>query len=595
MSALDVAIIVFSGVYVTTRLNQGNTMSPRIFLFVLCLPPTFLYGQFLYNPMVFDDFNFFNGLEHEQLSGKGIFHSLRWVSYSTFDLTHEFLGRKMVWFRLGNLALHLATIIILFLFLRRLFTRVLPFDYESNGRLSLHWLAFFGALIFALHPVSVYAVAYLVQRSILMATLFALLTWWSFFEGVIKSNYRWLLVSVITYFLAVFSKEHAIMIPAVSIILLLLIDNRPVSQRVKLVWPIFVLYGLVGVFLILQIHSSHALGQIYEPKAAKLVSMLGPDFNADLVYPLSILTQSFLFFKYLWIWVIPSSAWMSVDMPQVFALKLWSWPQVTGFVGFIIYPVVAIRLLLQKGVKGLLGFGLLCPWLLFATELATVRIQEPFVLYRSYLWMAGAFAALPYLCQKLSAKKAAVALTCIAVLMMPVTWLRLQTFSHPLLLWDDAARLVEGTEEKYLGLDRIFFNRGTELMNVNQYDEALIDLTKAIDLQGYHTDLAYFNRRNVYLQKGKYLEALNDGNKAIELSPGRSQFYFGKARVLEKLKDSTGAWLAFNQACVRGYRLACQAIESSQASRVKDLAPLSLVLQLDIPKTPNMLLVRNGK
>ena len=185
--------------------------------------------------------------------------------------------------------------------------------------------------------------------------------------------------------------------------------------------------------------------------------------------------------------------------------SLWSWPEIAGLIGFIIYPIIAIRLLLQRGIKGLLGFALLCPWLLFATELSTIRIQESFVLYRSYLWMAGAFAALPFLCQKLSAKQAAITLTFVALFMMPLSWLRLTTFSHPLLLWDDAARLVENTEEKRLGIDRIFYNRGTELIRVKHYAEAIEDLSKVIELKGYYEGYAYQNRGSAYLESRQYL------------------------------------------------------------------------------------------
>ncbi|HEY8096647.1 MAG TPA: tetratricopeptide repeat protein, partial [Methylobacter sp.] len=248
-----------------------------------------------------------------------------------------------------------------------------------------------------------------------------------------------------------------------------------------------------------------------------------------------------------------------VDMPQAFVRSLWSWPETAGLVGFIAYPVIAIRLLLQRGTKGLLGFALLCPWLLFATELSTIRIQEPFVLYRSYLWMAGAFAVLPFLCQKLSAKQAAITLTFVALLMMPLTWLRLTTFSHPLLLWDDAARLVENTEDKRLGIERIFLNRGIELIRVKHYAEAIADLSKVIGLKGYYVGYAYQNRGSAYFESRQYLLALSDINKAIELlSTNKAKLYLGKARTLEGLNDSTAAMQAYKQACLLGLPTACQ-------------------------------------
>ena len=524
-------------------------------LLVLCLLVTLLYGQFIWNPLVFDDVIFFDGSVHEQYLDKIFSLDLRWLPYATFEWTRALLGLDLIWFRLGNLALHLAVSITLFLFLRRLFEWMLP---ESNESLSPHWLAFFSALIFALHPASVYAVAYLVQRSTLMATLFVLLTWRLFLEGLLRENYRWLLTSTVTYFLAVLSKEHAIMAPAVTITLLSLVNNQSVRQRFLLVWPSFVLYGLIGSFVVFQVKARHILGQAYEPIATDYISLLGPDFNVHLAYPLSILTQCFLFFKYLWVWVAPSPAWMAVDLPQHFALKLWAWPEVIGLVGFVVYPLIAIRLLQQKGLNGLLGFALLCPWLLFATELSTVRIQESFVLYRSYLWMAGTFAALPFLCQKLSAKQAVITLSFVVLLMLPLSWLRLTTFSHPLLLWDDAARLVENVEEQRLGIDRIFYNRGTELIRIKHYAEAIDDLSKVIELKGYYTSDAYYNRGSVYMKNQQYIQALNDVNKAIELAPKKAQLYFGKARVMEGLKDSTAAMQAYNQACTLGLQVACQ-------------------------------------
>ncbi|MGZ4956531.1 MAG: hypothetical protein ACXV74_11780 [Methylobacter sp.] len=543
-------------------------------LLALCLPVTLLYGQFLWNPIVFDDIYFFDGSVHEQYLDKIFSFDLRWLPYATFEWTRSLLGLDLIWFRLGNLALHLATTVTLFLFLRRLFDRVLP---ESNETLSPYWLAFFGALIFALHPASVYASAYLVQRSTLMATLFALLTWRLFLEGLIRENYRWLLASAVTYFLAVFSKEHAIMAPAVMIVLLLLVNDQPNRQRLMLIWPTFVLYGLIGGFVVLQIKSRHILGQAYEPIAANFMSLLGADFNEHLAYPLSVLTQSFLFFKYLWVWIAPSPAWMSVDMPQAFARSLWSWPETAGLLGFILYPILAIRLLLQRGVKGLLGFALLCPWLLFATELSTVRIQESFVLYRSYLWMAGAFAALPFLCQKLNAKQAAITLSFIALFMMPLSWLRLATFSHSLLLWDDAARLIENVEENRLGMHRIFYNRGTELIKVKHYDAAIEDLSRAIKIKSDYDVYAYNNRAFAYMEIRQYLLALNDINKAIELTPKKAQLYIGKAKALEGLNDVAAAMQAYKQACLLGVVAVCKKTEQSVIpSPVKSLTEFLL-------------------
>ena len=533
-------------------------MKTTLSLFALCMPIYLLYVQFLWNPLVFDDdIIHLDGSAQEQYLNIIFSFNLRWLPYATFEWTRSLLGSNILWFRLGNLVFHLSVTITLFFFLRRLFSLVTPVSNEYRVNFCNNILAFFAALLFAVHPASVYAVGYLVQRSTLMSTLFVLLTWCFFLEGILKKNYNWLIASALAYFLAVLSKEHAIMAPAVTVALLVLVDNSSVRERLKFLWPIYVLFFLIAGFVLFQKMNSHILGQAYEPLAANLMSLLGPDFNPDLAYPLSILTQCFLFFKYLAVWLVPSPAFMSVDMPQDFALSLWSWPEVLGLVGFIAYPIIAFRLLFKKGVNGLLGFALLCPWLLFATELSTVRIQESFVLYRSYLWMAGAFAALPFLCQKLSAKQTVITLIFMVLFLMAVAWLRLTTFSHPLLLWDDAARLVEYKDKQPVGVDRIFYNRGNELMRVKHYTDAVKDFNKTIELKGNYAVNAYQNRGVVYFETGQYLLALNDFNTAIERLPNSSKPYFGKALTLEALKNTAGAKIAYMQACLAGEFLAC--------------------------------------
>ena len=47
-----------------------------------------------------------------------------------------------------------------------------------------------------------------------------------------------------------------------------------------------------------------------------------------------------------------------------------------------------LRLLLRGGIKGLFGLALLYPWLQ-PVKFPSIRVQEPFVLYRGYLSMPG--------------------------------------------------------------------------------------------------------------------------------------------------------------------------------------------------------------
>lgn len=521
-----------------------------------------IYGQFLWNPVVFDDIYFFDGTVRNQYLDKVFSFDLRWLPYATFEWTRVIFGLDLIWFHLGNDLLHIANAILLFLFLRRLFEAVIP---ESEvladaptstfTHLSSKWTAFFAALIFAMHPAAVYAVTYLSQRSILMATCFVLIMLNTLLLGIIRRKNWYLIVSAVAYFFAVLSKEHAIMAPAVALALIFLV-KKPSRQLIREFLPTFVLYGLIALFVIYQYKSRSILGQTYEIRGDSMLSRLGPGFNPEWAYPLSILTQSLLFFKYLMVWIVSSPAWMSVDMKEGFALAFLSWPHTAGMLAFILYPIIAIRLLLKGHKEGLLGFAMLCPWLLFATEFSAVRIQETFVLYRSYLWMVGIFAAAPFLLQKLSAKRAVWVMSAIVILMIPVTWGRLTTFTHPLLLWDDAARLVEN-KDAMPGVERIYHNRGLNFARLKMYPQALKDYDKALSIYPEYS-YAYNDRGALYFATGEYKKALVDFTKAAELDSKYSKPYLGLAKTHEALGNRDAARWNYQKLCAFGVAYGCK-------------------------------------
>lgn len=106
-----------------------------------------------------------------------------------------------------------------------------------------------GGAFWALNPVAVYPVAYLIQRSILMATLWVVLMFLSFLRG---------LATGLCYALAMLSKEYA-----VSSILLLVplyvFYKRPRARRIGSVLGIAVLlFGVVGVLLYGQLSAAAA-------------------------------------------------------------------------------------------------------------------------------------------------------------------------------------------------------------------------------------------------------------------------------------------------------------------------------------------------
>lgn len=515
---------------------------------VLVMIVAALYGQFLWNPILFDDSSFFQ-LESDGSSHVLIFSSfslleLRSLPYATLAWTAQLFGLELIGFRIGNLALHTATVVALFFFLWQLFEAVLPKGAARQGHLDYRWAAFFAALLFGLHPVAVYGVGYLAQRTIVMATLFSLLAMYAYVRGSVRQKQGWLWASVLFYYLAVYSKEHAVMLPAVMLALTVLV-RQDWAQQLRKLWFIFAAYAVIALLVVLA--KKGILGGVYEINAPEMLQ----DVNPDNAYLFSVLTQSWLFFKYWALWLFPNPEWMSVDMREPFAKSFSSYYSLT-FVAFLFYGAVAVRLLFKRGLLGLLGFALIFPWLMFMTELSTVRIQESFVLYRSYLWSAGAFALLPLIFWKTTARGAMLMLSIIAAFLVPVSMERLSTFSHPVLLWDDAEKLVRERAD-LPGVFRIYYNRGTYYVRIKQYDNAIRDLKRSIELypaQPY----AYHNLGAAYREKGELDEALKCFSKAIQLNkdanePLNPMHYLGRASVYEAQGNWTAAANDYNVSC----------------------------------------------
>jgi tetratricopeptide (TPR) repeat protein len=262
---------------------------------------------------------------------------------------------------------------------------------------------------------------------------------------------------------------------------------------------------------------------------------------------------------------------MSVDMREPFAKDIFS-PYLLMFAAFLAYGMAAAYLLFKRGRLGLLGFALLFPWLMFMTELSTVRIQEPFVLYRSYLWSVGAFALLPLIFWKITARGATLMLAIIAAFLFPISMERLSTFSHPVLLWDDAEKLVRD-RAGLPGVFRIYYNRGTSYLHIErQYDAAISDLKRSLELYSGQP-YAYHNLGVAYRQKGELEEAVKYFSMAIQTN-NDVKHYLGRADVYE----AQGNWIAasndYKISCMFAGK-GCEKINLTEKSRSVQTAPES--------------------
>jgi len=353
------------------------------------------------------------------------------------------------------------------------------------------------------------------------------LSLWCVLEGLLRGSARWHIAAVAAYLLAVFSKEHAVMLPAVAAAMALLVRGASLETLRRFRLSLF-LYAAVAAAVIYQ--ARDLIGGGYEPFAADTINV-----QPGQAYPLSVLNQGYLFFRYILTWLLPCPCWMSIDLRVSFPAQLLAWPQTAGFAAFLAYPVAAMALLLRGGRLGLLGFGLLYPWLLALTEFAAVRAQEPFVLYRSYLWMSGLPAILPALTAGLSprVRHAVLAIACLAL--TPPAWNRIDTFSGPFKTWDDAVRKNTDLHAPYV--ERAYINRGELFRGAGRAEAALADFERAIALNPRQAG-GYVGRATLRLVTGQLEQAFPDLDRAIALDARQASAYSKRCFVRMTLKMS---------------------------------------------------------
>lgn len=513
-----------------------------------------LYESSLHNPPFFDDKNYFEGGSLHTIFLDGFVFGVRWLPYFSMAWINLLFEDGIFAQRITSLAIHLLTAFVLYSLVKQVSNHVVPHQRNERAALAV-------ALLFVLHPVAVYAVGYMIQRTILMATLFGMLSLSAYFDGLVTRKKAYFFFSALFYLLSAFSKEHAVLIPAVALALTPL--AAPISRRTwrQLVLP-FALFTPIALLVIFQ--SRGLVGQVYEPFSAPLVLVNFETQNPTLIWGMSVITQAALFFKYLGLMLVPWPGWMSIDMRVPIATALWVPKYVLGIVTFIAYGVVALVWLLKGGRRSLIGFALLAPWLQFLVEFSAVRIQEPFVLYRSYLWMAPLFLLIPAVTSKLSDAKFWSAALIVALAYGLASSNRLNTFSDNYALWDDAVRKLP--DERAIGSARAYSNRGAWNVRRGAYQDAIEDTTRALHVDPRFRD-AYQNRAWAYVKLGEYEAALRDANSLIHLYPQDPKVYTVRGGISRNIGNLELAIADYEHACQRKLMEACVAL--TLTSRLK--------------------------
>ena len=518
------------------------------FLLILALG-TLAYSNSFGAPFVLDDLEsiarneIIRDLGNYLPGGPGYdFIFRRCIGYFTFALNYHFGGLDVTGYHLFNLAVHLGTALLVYVFLRLSFRT--PLLAESRLAPQAGTTALLAALLFVVHPVQTQAITYTVQRLTSLCVFFYLLALVLYIVARLDSvrprqssgneaaNPRWRISlimtgSVICAILAMFTKEIAFTLPLAALLYEACFFRGAWLQSSLALTPLLLTLPIVPLLVL----TDESL-----PTAGGL-----PQTEADIPRLDYLLTQFRVLVTYLRLLVLPINQNLDYDYP-IFS-TFFTPPVSLSFLLLVVILALAIYLLRRSRSLDLqvldykpkaqavanpqaaapelrlIAFGIFWFFLTLAVESSFIPIADVIFEHRLYLPSIGVATAVATLIALGREKTstlcggnipllvAAIAISALAF----STWQRNEVWQNEVRLWGDVARK---SPEK----SRPWYNLGTHLTDTGRPGEAIPALSRAVAIDPRHTEAWYNLGRSFLLNKQPGL-ALAPLRAAINLDP----------------------------------------------------------------------------
>ena len=436
--------------------------------------------------------------------------------YTTFWLEHKLWGYAPAGYHVVNVLLHLANALLLWHVMRRL-------------AVSGAWMV---AAVFAVHPLHVESVAWVIERKDVLSGLFylaAVLAWMRFVEQPNSRRYAW---SLALYTAAMLSKSIAITLPAAFLIWHWWKQGRVTSTDLLRLVP----FGVVGLVITVGdlsfYQSVEPLSLGYSLTERTLIAARALWFYAG-----KLLWPSDLAVIYpLWdIRVADPLAWGYLIAAVVLTVALWHFRRQIGrgpLAGALFFAVTLLPVL------GFVDYGYM-QYAFVADRfqyLAGIGVMAIVIGAASY-----SVCRLPSMWQKGALGVAALALVVLGLL----TWQQASIWRNKETLWRHVVTLNPQARDAHLSLSKVLYRQkryaealeaarvaveqrpnyynphatlGAIFNALGRFEEAETHLRHAITLhpQGWY---AHLHLGDALYKQGRYEEALKATRVAVEQRP----------------------------------------------------------------------------
>lgn len=421
------------------------------------------------------------------------------------------------------------------------------------------------ALVFLSHPIQTQSVNYIVQRMTLLAAFFffsGALTYLKarvcFFMNHKKKSILYYLLTILLFYLATFSKQNAIVLPIVLLLIeILFIRNQDGKPAKK--WIGFLSMSLLLLGLIVLIGG-------YIPKENDIISREA-----------YFATQMKVVFKYLQLLIFPVS--LNFDPYIGISEQLLGWKEILALIGHLI--ILSLGVLAYKKER-LITFGIFWFYISLLIESSIIPIRDVYFEHRLYLPSYGFFLVLLTIIYRfLSSRKISILYSSLGVSILIIIFSimshhRNKVWEDDFSLWYDvvskppvkarslqylsaeyvknkdfkkALQLLDQTLEIDSSIAQIHINKAVIYQRINSIQAAINEISIAIQIEPDNASY-YADRAQLYMNTGNFENSKNDLLKAQELVPNDITTLFRLGVFYLKVQDNEKALEVLTRALV---------------------------------------------
>lgn len=413
----------------------------------------------------------------------------------SFAIEYHFFKLNPLVYHTTNVILHLCNTLIVFWLIYRL---------SKNSALAL-----VTALLFGVHPLRVESVAWVTERKDVLYALFYLSALIGYIYYQQLTSPRFLYLSLFLFLFSLLSKGVAITLP----LALLLCDyyiQRPLNPRIILEKIPFFVLSLV--FLIIGLFAQYPPGTTPEEK------------SYPLWHNIQIASHGILF--YLGKTIFPVALSAIYPHPEKIGGML---PWQFRIAPFLLLIVISAIIYFSRYTR-IVTFGGLFFFLLILPVSEIIPLVGEAIAADRYTYLPSiglsylAGEGFCWLFQRRFKQRPALKYSLLGIMIAIVTLFAVLTHQR-CKVWKNHKTLMTDVIFKYPRAPVAYNNRGSGYLYSGEYDKAIADFSRAIQLRQHYAD-AYNNRGTAYFLRSNYEKALADFTQALKYNPNHKKAYY---------------------------------------------------------------------